>query len=78
MDSPRPYPCVSGSLVCLLASLSWTAPPTVFTIKLFAEMPGALFPPVHGGGHTTNVVGVVLQDYKPLWVQQWCVQVPYE
>ena len=25
-----------------------------------------LFPPVHGGGHTTNAVGVVSQDYKPL------------
>jgi hypothetical protein len=23
------------------------------------------FPPVHGGGHTTNVVGVVSQDVAP-------------
>jgi len=26
VDSPGPSPCASGSLVCLLASLSWTAP----------------------------------------------------
>ena len=40
--------------------------PAVFTIKLPAETPRALFPPVHGGGHTTNAVGVISQDYKPL------------
>ena len=39
--------------------------PTVFTIKLPAKTPRALFPSVHGGGHTTNMVGVVSQDYKP-------------
>ena len=33
--------------------------PAVFTIKLLAEMPWALFPPVHGGGHTKNAVGVI-------------------
>ena len=38
----------------------------VFTIKLPAEPPWALFPLVHGGGHTTNAVGVISQDYKPL------------
>ena len=38
----------------------------VFTIKLSAETSRALFPPVHSGGHTTNVVGVNSQDYKPL------------
>ena len=26
----------------------------------------ALFPLVHGDGHTTNAVGVISQDYKPL------------
>ena len=40
--------------------------PAVFTIKLPTETPRALFPPVHGGGHTTNAVGVISQDYKPL------------
>ena len=40
--------------------------PTVFTIKLPTETPRALFPLVHGGGHTTNTVGVISQDYKPL------------
>ena len=43
--------------------------PAVFTIKLLAEPSWALFPLVHGGGHTTNAVGVVLQDYKPRRVQ---------
>jgi hypothetical protein len=37
-------------------------------------MPRALFPRVHGGGHTINVVDVVSQDYKPHQVQQWCMQ----
>ena len=50
--------------------------PAIFTIKLPAEPPRALFPSVHGGGHTTNAVGVVLQDYKPHRVQQWCAQTP--
>ena len=40
--------------------------PAVFTIKLPAEPPRALFPSLHGGGHTTNAVGVVSQDYEPL------------
>ena len=40
--------------------------PPVFTIKLSVETPRALFPPVHDGGHTTNSVGVISQDYKPL------------
>ena len=40
--------------------------PTVFTIKPPAELSRALFPSVHGGGHTTNAVGVISQDYKPL------------
>ena len=39
---------------------------TVFTIKLPAEPPWALFPLVHGGGHTINEVGVNSQDYMPL------------
>ena len=51
---------------CLLTSLSQMLP-AVFTIKLSIETPRALFPPVHGGGHTTNTVGVVSQNYKPLW-----------
>ena len=50
--------------------------PAVFTIKLSAEPPRALFPLLHGGGHTTNTVGVVSQDYKPHRVQQWCAQAP--
>ena len=40
--------------------------PVVFTIKLLTKMPRALFPLVHCGGHTTNVVGVISQDYKSL------------
>ena len=48
----------------------WQASPgpllTVFTIKLSAEPPWALFPSVHYGGQTTNTVGVISQDYKPL------------
>jgi hypothetical protein len=65
VGSLGPSPRASGSPVCLPASLSRTAP-AVFTIKLPAETPRALFPPVHGGGHTTNAVGVISQDYKPL------------
>ena len=65
VGSLRPSPRASGSPTCLSASLSWMLP-TVFTIKLPAETPWALFPLVHGGGHTTNAVGVISQDYKPL------------
>ena len=65
MDSLGPSPRASGSSTCLLASLSWMLH-AVFTIKLSAVTPRALFPPVHDGGHTTNSVGVISQDYKPL------------
>ena len=65
VDSLGPSPRASGSPTCLPASLSRMLP-AVFTIKLLAEMPWALFPPEYGGGHTTNVVGVISQDYKPL------------
>ena len=58
MDSLRPSPRASGSLTCYLASLSRMLP-TVFTIKLPIEMSWALFPLVHSGGHTTNMVGVI-------------------
>jgi hypothetical protein len=38
----------------------------VFTIELPAKMLWAPFPFVHGGGHTTNMVGVVSEDYFSL------------
>ena len=65
MDSLEPSPCASGSPACLSASLSKMLT-AVFTIKLLAKPPRALFPWVHGGGHITNAVGVISQDYKPL------------
>ena len=46
-------------LQCAMRQASPRSLPAVFTIKLPAKMPRALFPPVHGGGHTTNVVGVI-------------------
>ena len=52
-------------LQCAFRQASPRPLPAVFTIKLPAEMPRALFPSVHGGGHTTNAVGVISQDYKP-------------
>ena len=57
---------VQVGLRCAFQQASPGSLPTVFTIKLPAETPRALFPPVHGGGHTTNAVGVISQDYKPL------------
>lgn len=39
---------------------------TVFIIELLAKPPRAPFPPVRGGAHTTNTIGMVSQDYKPL------------
>ena len=65
VDSLGPSPRASGSSTCLSASLSRMVP-AVFTVKLPAETPRALFPPVHSGGHTTTAVGVISQDYKPL------------
>ena len=65
VDSLGPSPRASGSPTCLSASLSRMLP-VVFTIKLPAKMLWALFPLVHGDGHTTNAVGVISQDYKPL------------
>ena len=56
----------------------WQASPgsllAVFTIKLLAETPWALFPLVHGGGHTTNMIVESRKTTSPSDVQQWCVQ----
>jgi hypothetical protein len=39
--------------------------PAVSIIELSAEMPRALFPPVHGGGRDTNSIVMVSQDSPP-------------
>ena len=65
VDSLGHSPRASESPTCLPTSLSRMLP-VVFTIKLPVEPPRALFPSVHGDGHTTNAVGVISQDYKPL------------
>ena len=59
-------PHAQVGLWCAFRQGSHGSLPTVFTIKLPAKTPRALFPPVHGDGHTTNMVGVISQDYKPL------------
>ena len=59
-------PHVQVGLRCAFRQASSGPLPAVFTIKLSAELSRALFPFVHGGGHTTNTVGVISQDYKPL------------
>ena len=56
-------------LVCLRCAFRQASPgplPAIFTIKFLTEPPRALFPSVYDGGHTTNAVGVISQDYKPL------------
>ena len=59
-------PHAQVGLWCAFQQASPGPLPAVFTIKLLAETPRALFPPVHGGGQTTNAVDVISQDYKPL------------
>ena len=59
-------PHAQVGLRCAFRQASSRPFPAVFTIKLPAEPPWALFPLVHGDGHTTNTVGVISQDYKPL------------
>ena len=59
-------PHAQVGLRCTFQQASPGPLPAVFIIKLSAEPPRALFPSVHGGGHTTNAVGVILQGYKPL------------
>ena len=70
-------PHVQVGLRCAFQQASLGPLPVVFTIKLLAKMPRALFPSVHGGGHITNAVGMVSQDYKPHRVQTRCVQAPW-
>ena len=65
----RVTPWIAPGLLHAQVGLRCASPgplPTVFTIKFPVEPPRALFPPVHGGGHTTNTVGVISQDYKLL------------
>ena len=69
-------PHAQMGLRCVFRQASTGPLSAVFTIKLSAEPPRALFPLVHGGGYTTNAVGVISQDYKPPDVQQLCAQTP--
>jgi hypothetical protein len=62
-------PHVQVGLQCAFRQASPRPLPAVFTIKLLAETPRAFFPSVHDDGHTTNMVGLVSQDYKPRRVQ---------
>ena len=55
-------PYTQVGLRCAFWQASPEPLPAVFTIKLPPEPPRALFPSVHGGSHTTNVVGVISQD----------------
>ena len=57
-------PHMQVSLRCAFWQASAGPLPAVFTIKLPAKPPQALFPSVYGGGHTINAVGVISQDYK--------------
>jgi len=59
-------PHTQVGLRCAFRQASPELLPAVFTIKVPAKTPQALFPPVHGDGHTINAVGVVSQDYKTL------------
>jgi hypothetical protein len=52
-------PHTQVGLRCAFRQASPRSLSAVFTIKLLAETPRTLFPLVHGGGHTTNTVGVV-------------------
>ena len=58
VDSPRPFQRASGSPVCLPARLSRTAPRRLHYQASDQTVVG-LVPSVHGGGHTTNAVGVI-------------------
>jgi hypothetical protein len=55
-------PHAQVSLQCVFWQASPVPLPAVFNIKLPAKTLRAMFPPVHGGGHTTKAVGVVSQD----------------
>ena len=59
-------PHAQVGLRCVFRQASPGPLPIVFTIKLSAEPQRALFPSVHGGGRTTNAVGAISQDFKPL------------
>jgi hypothetical protein len=51
-------------LRCAFRQASPGSLPAVFTIKLSAKSLRALFLSVHGGGHTTNAVDVISQEYN--------------
>jgi hypothetical protein len=63
VDSLRPSPCASGSLMCLPASFSWTAPRSSLS-SFQLKCCGPCLPQVHGGGHTTKTGGVISQDLQ--------------
>jgi hypothetical protein len=72
VESHKASPRASGAPL-LASSRTLSA---IFTIELLAETSWASFPPVHGGGHTTNTVDAVSQDDAHLVQLQQLVQVP--
>ena len=75
VDSLGPSPCASGSLMYLLASLSWMLS-AVFTIKLPAETPRALFPPYMVAATPQTQLVWSRKTTSPSDVQQRCAQAP--
>jgi hypothetical protein len=58
--SGRVTPWITSGLIHMQVGFKMASPgllSVVFPIELLAKMQRASFPPVHGGDHTTNVVG---------------------
>lgn len=61
MDSPLP----TRKWIFKMAS---PGPLPVYLLSIMVKPPHALFFLVHDDDHSINTYGVVLQDFKPLWV----------
>ena len=69
-------PHAQVGLRCAFRQASPKPLPVVFTIKLPAKPSWALFPSVHGGGHTTKRLVCSRKTTSLSDVQQWCMQAP--
>ena len=63
MDSPKPFPCASGSSKWVFQVGLPCSPPYPLS-SFLVEMSWAPFHLVHDDNHAIHIVGVISQDYK--------------
>ena len=76
VDSSGPFPCANGSLVCLPASLSQTAPRRLHYQAFGQNVAGLVLSGTRWRPHHKHSWCDLARLQAPSDVQQWCAQAP--